>query len=131
MTGVGFVGVQALSHSGIIEGLLPDTCANVNFHLSTVDYRKLQRKASEKLSALSGPVYLDENNKNQFNIILKNAETLKNLAGPVYNTGESKHAFSELMKKVDSAKTLFGPIYAEGEVKHCFNQIRYSCFILP
>ena len=74
-------------------------------------------KQAQKISFINGPVYLDADSRNCFNVRLEKVNTLKELAGPFYVKSDSKHAFSELLKKVDNAKTI---------IMNCRNKLKTS-----
>ena len=72
---------------------------------------------------MAGPVYLQGDNKHNFDVIQKHLDTLKEVHGPVYITENAKHSFSEVQKAAEQIKNLNHPVLNTGEAKNHFNQM--------
>ena len=72
---------------------------------------------------MAGPVYLQGDNKHNFDVIQKHLDTLKEVHGPVYITDNAKHSFSEVQKAAEQIKNLNHPVLNTGEAKNHFNQM--------
>ena len=72
---------------------------------------------------MAGPVYLQGDNKHNFDVIQKHLDTLKEVHGPVYITENAKHSFSEVQKAAEQIRNLNHPVLNTGEAKNHFNQM--------
>ena len=72
---------------------------------------------------LSGPVYQNDAKYN-YNEVMKQAETLSNLSGPIYLDKNERHNYDGFMKQIESIKALASPVYFSAEdASHSFKEV--------